>query len=87
MNTDSAVRPCLLPVVWNDSSGVSEKQLRFRQSFQSARPMSGSPCGPRLSSTWWNERFRCSKSGAALFGSLSKGTLSSRIAKSPVSLT
>ena len=48
MKTDSAVRPVRLPVVWNDSSGVSEKQLRFRQSFQSARPMSGRPCGPRL---------------------------------------
>ena len=80
MNTDSAVRPVRLPVVWNDSSGVSEKQFRLRQSFQSARPISGSPCGPRLLSTWWNERFRCSNSGAAVFGSLSNGTCSSRIA-------
>ena len=51
MKIDSAVRPFRLPVVWNDSSGVSEKQLRFRQSFQSARPMSGSPCGPRFAVT------------------------------------
>ena len=87
MNTDSAVRPVRLPVVWNDSSGVSEKQLRFRQSFQSARPISGSPCGPRLWSTWSNERFRCSNSGAWSFGSLSKLTCSFRIARSPVSLT
>ena len=27
--------------------GVLEKQLRLRQSFQSARPISGRPCGPR----------------------------------------
>ena len=86
MKTDSAVRPVRLPVVWNDSPGVSEKQLRLRQSFQSARPMSGRPWGPRLSSTWWNERFRCSKSDAASFGSLSKGTVSFRIPKSPDSL-
>ncbi len=26
---------------------LCEKQFRFRQSFQSARPISGSPCGPR----------------------------------------
>ena len=38
MNTDSAVRPCRLPVVWNDSSGVSEKQFRLRQSFQLGAP-------------------------------------------------
>ena len=80
MNTDSAVRPTRLPVVWNDSSGVSEKQFRFRQSFQSARPISGRPCGPRLLSTWLNERFRCSNSDVAVFGSLSNGTCSSRIA-------
>ena len=43
MNTDSATPPALFSVVWNDSPGVSEKQLRLRQSFQSARPMSGSP--------------------------------------------
>ena len=48
MNTDSAVRPVRLPVVWNDSSGVSEKQFRLRQSFQSARPISGRPCGPEV---------------------------------------
>ena len=41
----------LLPVVWYDSSGVSEKQFRLRQSFQSARPMRGRPCGPRFSTT------------------------------------
>ena len=86
MKTDSAVRPVRLPVVWKDSPGVSEKQLRLRQSFQSARPIKGSPCGPRFCSTWWNERFRCSKSVAAFFGSLSKGTVSRRIAKSPDSL-
>ena len=50
MKTDSATLPSLLVVVWNDWPGVSEKQFRFRQSFQSARPMSGRPCGPRRSS-------------------------------------
>ena len=42
MNTDSATPPSRFSVVWNDSPGVSEKQLRLRQSFQSARPISGS---------------------------------------------
>ncbi len=46
MKTDSATPPLRVSVVWNDSPGVSEKQLRFRQSFQSAWPMSGRPCGP-----------------------------------------
>jgi hypothetical protein len=50
MNTDSATLPSLLVVVWNDWPGVSEKQFKLRQSFQSARPISGSPCGPSLSS-------------------------------------
>ena len=50
MNTDSATPPSRWAVVWNDSPGVSEKQFRFRQSFQSARPISGSPCGPSRSS-------------------------------------
>ena len=47
MNTDSATGPSLGPVIWKLSPGWAEKQLRFRQSFQSALPMSGSPCGPR----------------------------------------
>ena len=46
MKTDSATLPSLLVVVWKDWPGVSEKQFRFRQSFQSARPISGRPCGP-----------------------------------------
>src|ERR1039458_7825023 len=46
MNTDSATLPSLFVVVWNDCPGVSEKQLRFRQSFQSARPMSGRAAAP-----------------------------------------
>jgi hypothetical protein len=50
MKTDSATLPSLLVVVWKLWPGVSEKQFRLRQSFQSARPMSGSPCGPRRSS-------------------------------------
>ena len=86
MNTDSAWPPAWFSVVWNDSPGVVEKQLRFRQSFQSARPMSGRPCGPRLSTVNWNERTRCSNSGTSEPGSLSNGTGSSRIATSPVSL-
>ena len=52
MNTDSATPPSRFSVVWNDSPGVSEKQFRLRQSFQSARPISGSPCGPRRSSVY-----------------------------------
>ena len=47
MNTLSATGPSLGPVVWKLSPGWAEKQLRFRQSFQSALPMSGRPCGPR----------------------------------------
>ena len=50
MKTDSATLPSLFVVVWNDWPGVSEKQFRLRQSFQSARPISGRPCGPSLSS-------------------------------------
>ena len=43
MNTDSATGPSEGPNVWNDSPGCSEKQLRFKQSFQSARPIRGRP--------------------------------------------
>ena len=47
MKTDLATVPSpRFSVVWKDSPGVSEKQLRLRQSFQSARPISGRPCGP-----------------------------------------
>src|ERR1017187_7810186 len=46
--TDSALEPAMSPVTWNDSFGSVEKQFRFRQSFQSACPMSGRPCGPRF---------------------------------------
>ncbi len=49
--------------------------------------MSGRPCGPRLSTVNWNERVRCSKRETSEPGSLSNGTCSSRIEKSPVSLT
>ena len=38
-------RTSLGPVIWKLSPGCSEKQFRFRQSFQSARPMSGRPWG------------------------------------------
>jgi hypothetical protein len=38
MKTDSATPPSLFSVVWNDSPGVSEKQLRLRQSRQAVRP-------------------------------------------------
>ena len=71
MNTDSATPLSKLAVVWKDSPGVLEKQLRFRQSFQSARPISGSPCGPRLSVTWRKERTRWSDRGLALEASQS----------------
>ncbi len=58
MKTDSAVTPSWFVVVWNDSPGVVEKQLRLRQSFQSARPMSGSLCGPIRSSVYCMLRCR-----------------------------
>ena len=38
-------RASLGPVIWKLSPGCSEKQFRFRQSFQSARPISGRPWG------------------------------------------
>jgi hypothetical protein len=60
MNTDSAVPPATFSVVWNDCPGSAEKQLRFRQSFQSARPMSGSRCGPSRSDVYRSDRSRCS---------------------------
>ena len=40
-------------------------QLRLRQSFQSARPMSGRPCGPRCVIVKCTERRRCSSSGCS----------------------
>ena len=86
MNTDSAEPPAWFSVVWNDSPGSLEKQLRFRQSFQSARPMSGKPCGPRLARVNSNDLARCSNREAACASSLSNGTCSSRIDQSPVSL-
>ena len=85
MNTDSATGPSLGPVIWKLSPGLSEKQLRFRQSFQSARPMSGSLCGPRCVQVNRKLRRRCSMRGAAFFASQSNVTLSSRIDQSPVS--
>ena len=86
MNTDSATPPLWFCVVWNDSPGSVEKQLRFRQSFQSARPISGRPWGPRLARVNPNERTRCSQSGTSVPSVLSKGTGWSRIVRSPVSL-
>ncbi len=65
MKTDSATPPPLFSVVWKASPGVSLKQLRLRQSFQSARPMSGSPWGPRRSSVYSIARTRCWYSGAS----------------------
>jgi hypothetical protein len=49
MNTDSATPPVTFPVVWNDSPGTAEKQLRLRQSFQSAQPVRAEPvqCVPQ----------------------------------------
>ncbi len=60
MKTDSACPPVTFSVVWNGSPGVSEKQLRFRQSFQSARPISGSPCGPSRPRVYSSDRVKCS---------------------------
>ena len=83
---DSAFEPSLLfSVVWKLSFGSHEKQLRFRQSFQSARPMSGRRWGPRWSMTWFIDTRKCSNSVTSVPGWLSKGTISSSIEKSPVS--
>ena len=41
IKTDSAFGPSDGPNVWKDSPGSVEKQFKFRQSFQSARPISG----------------------------------------------
>ncbi|CUQ42588.1 Uncharacterised protein [Segatella copri] len=83
----SALLPSpLFSVVWKLSLGSQEKQFRFRQSFQSALPMSGNLCGPRLLITWFIEILRCSKRLTSVPGWLSKGTCSARIEKSPVSL-
>ena len=47
----------------------SEKQLRLRQSFQSARPISGSPCGPsRVERVVASSARRCSYSGVSVPG-------------------
>ena len=85
MKTLSATGPSLGPVIWKLSPGCSEKQFRFRQSFQSARPMSGRPWGPRWVQVKLKLRRRCSIRVCALVASLSKGTCSSRIDQSPVS--
>jgi hypothetical protein len=71
MNTDSATPPSRFSTVWNDSPGVDENAFRFRQSFQSARPIRGRPCGPRRSSVYPAARARCSWSGVSDPGSLS----------------
>ena len=65
MNTDSATPPGRLGAVWKDSPGWSEKTLRLRQSFQSARPISGNPCGPSRSSVKSMHRRRWSWSGVS----------------------
>ena len=85
IKTDSATGPSEGPVVWNGSPGSVEKQFKFRQSFQSARPMRGSLCGPRWVLVYSKERRRCSYSGAAFSFWLSKSTISFKIEKSPVS--
>ena len=71
MKTLSAILPSLLVVVWKDWPGASEKQFKLRQSFQSARPIRGRPCGPSLSSVYWIERCKCSLSGSSVPGWLS----------------
>jgi len=63
MKTDSATPPGRFGAVWKDWPGSSEKTLRFRQSFQSARPMSGRPCGPSRSRVKSMHRRRWSWSG------------------------
>ena len=46
--TLSALLSFTSPAHWKLSFGSVEKQFRFRQSFQSAWPISGNPCGPRF---------------------------------------
>ena len=60
IKTDSATLPSLLVVVWKDCPGSSEKVFRFRQSFQSARPISGSHAARAESSVYCMLRRRCS---------------------------
>ena len=79
INTDSATGPSEGPLVWKDSPGSDEKQFKFRQSFQSARPINGSLCGPRCVTVKLKERRRCSIKGTAVSSLLSNGTDSSRI--------
>ena len=85
MNTDSATPVSLFSTVWKLSPGVSEKQLRFRQSFQSARPMSGMPWGPLCVMVKFTERRKCSSSGCSEPSTLLNGTGSVRMLTSPVS--
>ena len=87
MNTDSAFPLSKLEQVWKLSPGVEEKQLRFRQSFQSALPMRGRPWGPLWEIVYPMLLLRCSKRLFALVSSLLNGTISSRIDQSPVSAT
>ena len=79
INTDSATDPSEGPVVWKGSPSSLEKQFRFRQSFQSALPISGSLCGPRCVTVNWKDRFRCSNRGSSVPFLQSNGTGSSRI--------
>ena len=85
MNTDSAFPLSKLEQVWKLSPGVEEKQFRFRQSFQSALPISGKPWGPLWETVYPIQRLKCSKRLFAFVSSLLNGTFSSRIDQSPVS--
>ena len=68
MKFDSATLPSLLVIVWKDWPGSAEKVFRLRQSFQSALPINGRPCGPRRSSVYCTLRRKCSYNGTSLPG-------------------
>src|SRR5665647_755525 len=55
MNTDSATPPPWFSVVWNDSPGVVEKQLRLRQSFQHTVTHKGPHGLPLIGRADWND--------------------------------
>ena len=84
MKTLSATGPSLGPVIWKLSPGCSEKQFRFRQSFQSARPISGRPWG-QMGAGKVEAAAQVLHQSLRLGGVVIKGYLSSRIDQSPVS--
>jgi hypothetical protein len=77
INTDSATPPFLFSVVCKRFVRISGKTIgdRSGSQFQSALPIRGNPCGPRLLTTWSKERLRCSKRRSCFLPIVSKGTV------------